>query len=98
MQNLMGGLIRFLIKLVLAAFGLLIAVSLLLVALIVVVLSVLKAVITGKKPSPVAVFGKFQKFAPGTMWPVNTRSEPKGDVVDVEVREVKDPSNGKHLP
>ena len=98
MQNLIGGLVRFIIKLVLAAFGLVIVVSLLLLALIVVVLSLLKAFITGKKTAPAAVFGRFQKFAPDGMWPGNARPEPKTDVVDVEVREVKEPISDKKLP
>ena len=98
MQNFISGLFRFIIKLVLAAFGLVFAISLLLLALIVVVLSLLKALITGKKPAPVAVFGKFQKFAPGGVWPSNTRKAPQADVVDVEMREVKEPSSDKQLP
>jgi len=98
MQNFISGLFRFIIKLVLAAFGLVLAVGLLLLALTVVVLSLLKGFITGKKPAPAAVFGRFQKFAPGSMWPGNTRAEPKADVVDVEVREVKEPAGDKHPP
>ncbi len=98
MQNFISGLFRFIIKLVLAAFGLVFAVSLLLLALIVVVLSLLKALITGKKPAPVAVFGRFQKFAPGGMWPGHQRAPPQADVLDVEVREVKEPSGDKPLP
>ena len=98
MQNFISGLIRFIIKLILATFGLVFAVSLLLVALIVVVLSLLKALITGKKPASAMVFGKFQKFAPGGVWPGNARPKPQADVVDVEVREVKEPDNDKRLP
>lgn len=98
MQNLIGSLIRFAIKLFLTAFGLVMAVSLLLLALIVVVLSLLKAFMTGKKPAPVVVFSRFQKFAPGGMWPANARPEPKADVLDVEVREVKEPISDKKLP
>ena len=98
MQNFISGMIRFIIKLILATFGLVFAVSLLLVALIVVVLSLLKALITGKKPASAIVFGKFQKLAPGGMWPGNARPKPKADVVDVEVREVKEPTNDKRLP
>ena len=98
MQNFISGLFRFIIKLILAAFGLVFAISLVLVALIVVVLSLLRSILTGKKPAPAMVFGKFQKFAPGGVWPGNRQLEPKGDVVDVEVREVKDPINDKRLP
>ena len=95
MQNFISGLFRFIIKLVLAAFGLVFAISLLLLALIVVVLSLLKALITGKKPAPVMVFSKFQKFAPGSMWPGATRGQNTSDVLDVDVREV--PDNGQPL-
>lgn len=98
MQNLIGGLIRFFIKLVLGAFGLVFVISLLLLALIVVVLSVLKAVVTGKRPAPAAVFGRFQKFAPGNKWPGATRPEPKADVVDVEVREITESACDKYSP
>ena len=97
MQNFIGGLFRFIFKLTLAAFGLVFAVSLLLLALIVLVLSVVKSVITGKKPAPLAVFGKFQKFAPGAMWQGNAQREHKADVVDVEVREVKGSASDKQL-
>ena len=97
MQNFIGGLFRFIFKLTLAAVGLVFAVSLLLLALIVLVLSLVKAVITGKKPAPVAVFGKFQKFSPGGMWPGRAQAERKADVVDIEVREVKESASDKHL-
>ena len=98
MQNLIGAFIRIFIKLVLAAFALVFVISLLLLALIVVVLSVLKAVVTGKRPAPAAVFGRFQKFAPGNKWPSATRSEPKTDVVDVEVREITESASDKYPP
>lgn len=93
MQNFFGRLIRFVIKLVLAAFGLVFAVSLLLAALIIVVIGLLKSLITGKKPAPVMMFSKFQKFAPGAMWPGAVKAQNKGDVVDVEVREI--PASGQ---
>ena len=89
MQNFISHLIRFVIKLVLAVFGLVFAVSLLLAALIVVVVGLLKSLITGKKPAPVMVFSRFQKFAPGGMWPGAAKTQNTNDVVDVEVREVR---------
>ena len=101
MQNFIGRLFRFIIKLVLAAFGLVFAVSLLAAALVVVVLGLLKSVITGKKPAPVMVFGKFKKFSPGEMWPATFKqhdSARPGEVVDVEMREVKMSQNDKQLP
>jgi hypothetical protein len=100
MQNFIGSLVRFIIKFVLAAFGLVLAVSLILLALVVVVLSLMKALITGKKPAPTVIFSKFQKFAPGGMWPGHTRPNPnpKADVLDVEVREVKEPPSNNRPP
>ncbi len=95
MQNFISRLVRFFIKLVLAVFGLVFAISLLLAALIVVLLSLLKSVITGKRPTPVMVFSKFQKFAPGGMWPGSANTQNASDVVDVEVREVQ--ANGEPL-
>ena len=101
MQNIIGRLLRFFIKLVLAAFGLVFALSLLAAALVVVVLSLLKSLITGQKPAPTMVFGKFQKFSPGSMWPGAKKRDDNastGDVVDVEMREVKEPLGDKRLP
>jgi hypothetical protein len=89
MQNFISQLVRFAIKLILTVLGLLFAVSLLMVALVVVLLSLLKSVITGKKPAPVVVFSKFQKFAPGGIWPGAAKAQNTGEVVDVEVREVR---------
>ena len=89
MQNFISRLVRFVIKLILAAFGLVFAISLLLAALIVVVLSLLKSLVTGKKPAPVMVFSRFQKFAPGGMWHSAAKAQNTVDVVDVEVREVQ---------
>ena len=101
MQNFINRLLRFIIKLVLAAFGLVFALSLLAAALVVVVLSLLKSLITGQKPAPAMVFGKFQKFSPGGMWPSAAKRDDNastGDVVDVEMREVKEPLGDKRLP
>ena len=95
MQNFISRLVRFITKLILAAFGLVFVISLLLAALIVVVVSLLKSLITGKKPAPVMVFSKFQKFAPGGMWPGAAKKQNTNDVVDVEVREVQ--TDGKPL-
>lgn len=101
MQNFINRLVRFVIKLILAAFGLVFAISLLLAALIVIVISLLKSLITGKKPAPVMMFSRFQKFAPGGMWPGAAKAQHKNNVVDVQVREVPadgDPRKSEHLP
>ena len=95
MTNLVSGFFRFALKLVLAALGLIFVIVLLAVALLVVVFSLLKSLITGKKTTPAMVFGRFQKFSPEGMWPVAPRRDGAGkpgaasDVVDVEVREIK---------
>ena len=100
MQNFISGLIRFIIKLVLAAFGLVFAISLLLVALVAVVFSLLKSLITWQKPAPFVVYSQFKQFRQGARggWPFAEKPMTQSDVVDVEVREVKEPDNGKHLP
>ena len=89
MQKFIGRLVRFIIKLVLVVFGLVFTVSLLLAAIVVLVVSLLKSLITGKKPAPVMMFSKFQKFTPGSMWPGAAKAQKTNDVVDVEVRKVQ---------
>lgn len=100
MQNLIGRFIRFIIKLVLAAFGLVFAVSLLVAALVLMVLSLLKSLVTGKKPAPFVAFSQFRQFKSraGSAWPYASTPKPQGDVVDVEVREVKEAVAHKPLP
>lgn len=92
MPGFLSRLLRFLLKLVIAVFAAALAVGLLLVALVVLALSLLKSLITGRKPVPAMVFGRFQKFSPQGMWPGQTpRADAgKGDIVDVEVREIRD--------
>jgi len=97
---LISKILRFFLKLVLGVFAAVFALSLLAAALIVVLLSVLKSLITGRKPAPAMVFGRFQRYSPQGMWPggpaQGTAANPRaGDVVDVEVREVRD---DKRLP
>jgi hypothetical protein len=97
---LISKILRFFLKLMLGLFAAVFAVSLLVAALIVVALSLLKSLITGRKPAPAVVFGRFQRYSPQGMWPGGTgQGNPvnphAGDVVDVEVREVRD---DKRLP
>ena len=100
MQNILNSLSRFLVKLVLAVFGLVFAVSFLLAALVGVVISLLKSLITWQKPAPFVFYSQFKQFRQGTRssWPVAEKSTRQGDVVDVEMREVKDSANDKQLP
>jgi len=97
---LISKILRFFLKLVLGLFAVVFAVSLLVAALIVVALSLLKSLITGRKPAPAMVFGRFQRYSPQGMWPGGAGSDAAstsrtGDVVDVEAREVRD---DKRLP
>jgi hypothetical protein len=99
-RRLIRRILRFVLRVTLGVCAAVFAISLLAAALIVVVLSLLKSLITGRKPAPAVVFGRFQRFSPQGMWPGNTDRDaantPRaGDVVDVEVREVRD---DKRLP
>ena len=89
MQNFIGRLVRLTIKLVLVVFGLVFTVSLLLAAMVILMVSLLKSLITGKKSAPIMMFNRFQKFAPGSMWAGAAKAQNTNDVVDVEVREVQ---------
>ena len=98
MPTLVGQIFRFFLKLVLAVLGAIFALSLLAAALVVLALSLVKALLTGRKPAPAVVFSRFQRFSPGGVWPGAAGRAPqgKGEVVDVEVREV--PRTDQRLP
>ena len=101
MQNITAGLTRWLIKLVLAAFGLLFAASVVLASVVAVVVSLLKSLITWQKPAAFVLYSQFKQYrqqARGRRWPPDSRPLPTKDVVDVEVREVKAPADEKRLP
>ncbi|MES2399851.1 MAG: hypothetical protein V4573_07690 [Pseudomonadota bacterium] len=98
MSSFISQFLRFVLKLVLAAFGIVFALSLLAAALIFMVWRQVIGLITGKKPQPLTAFGKFQRFSAQDMWAasaVGSQAGKHGDVVDVEVREVRD---DKRLP
>lgn len=96
---MIGKILRFFLKVLLGLFAAVFAVSLLVAALIVVALSLLKSLVTGRRPAPAMVFGRFQRYSPQGMWPGGAGrgagDTPPADVVDVEVREVRD---DKRLP
>lgn len=97
MSNPLGQIFRFILKLVLGVFAAIFALSVLAAALIFVVLSLLKSLFTGRKASPAMVFSRFQQFSPQGMWPGRRTPETTAqadNIVDVEVREVRDE---KHL-
>ena len=95
MSSLFSRILRLVLTLVLAAFGLVFMVSLMAAALVVVVLALLKGLITGKKPAVSMTFNRFQRYAPKGRWPgaasrdVQNGAAKNGDVVDVEVREIR---------
>ena len=98
MPSFISRVLGFALRLVLWVFAAIFAASLLAAALVVMALGLLKALLTGKKPQPV-VFGRFQKFSPDAFWPgaAERGATParEADVVDVEVREIRD---DKRLP
>lgn len=90
-----GQLLNFFVKLFLGLFAVIFTVSLLVAALIVVALSLLASFITGRKPAPAAVFGRFQRFSlqdsrrprgPPRKVPVSS-SAGAAEIVDVEARD-----------
>jgi hypothetical protein len=86
---------RFILKLVLGLFAAIFALSFLAAALVVLTLSVLKSLITGRKPAPAMLFEQFQQFRSQRVW---TASAPRpsaagpqsGQIVDVEAREIRE--------
>ncbi len=98
MPSFISQLLRFALKLVLAVFGIIFALSLLAATLIFLLWRQLVGLFTGKKPAPIMAFGKFQRFSPQDLWAASAggaRGAKPGEVVDVEVREVRD---DKRLP
>ena len=87
-------ILRFILRVTLGACAVVFALSLLVAALIVMALSLLKSLVTGRKPAPAVVFGRFQRYSPQGMWPGaasrDAGAPPASDVVDVEAREVRD--------
>jgi len=95
MPNPLSTIFRFILKLVLGLFAALIALSLLAATLMVVAFSLLKSLLTGRKPAPAMVFGRFQQFSAQGMRPGgsprdNAPSADASNVVDVEVREIRE--------
>jgi hypothetical protein len=92
MSDVVNQIFRFILKLVLGLSAAVFAVSLLILTLLVLALGLLKALITGRKPSPM-LFGRFQQFSPQRAWPASRpREASTGDsaVVDVEAREIRE--------
>jgi hypothetical protein len=88
-------ILSFALRLVLWTFAAIFAISLLAASLILIAVSLLWSLVTGKKSKPAMVFGQFQRFTAQTAWPPRngkngTAAPRESDVVDVEVREVRD--------
>ncbi|MEO8013249.1 MAG: hypothetical protein ABI642_03810 [Polaromonas sp.] len=95
MNNPLSQIFRFILKLVFALSAAVLAVGLLLVALTVFALSMLKYLITGRKPAPLMAFSQFRKFSQTGMWTGSFSRHPStkaasGQVIDVEARELQD--------
>ena len=95
MSNLVSLIFRFVLKLVFVVSAAILAVGLLLIALTVVALSLLKSLVTGRKPRPAMAFARFHQFSQQRTWPgkraFRDRSEAATDqIVDVEAHEIKD--------
>jgi hypothetical protein len=85
--DFVSSLLRFVLKVVLGVLAAVFALSLLAAALLVLAFGFLQALITGKKPTPAAVFSRFRAYQPQDMW--GGKTKPAGEVVDVEMREVR---------
>lgn len=96
MSDIASQIFRFALKLVLGLFAAIFALSLLIATLVVLALGWLKALITGRKPAPALLFGRFQQFTPRSAWPGGSGpregapGKAAGQVVDVEVREIRE--------
>lgn len=95
MSDTLSQIFRFVLKLVLGLFAAVFALSLLTATLLVLALGWLKALMTGRKPAPSQLFGRFQQFTPQGAWPgssprTDASAKAGGQVVDVEVREIRE--------
>lgn len=97
MPSFISRVLRFFLRLVFLGFASLFALVLLSVALVFLAVGMLTSLLTGRKPKPAMVFGRFQRFSSQTMWPgAGTRSAPtQMDIVDVETRDI---SEDRRLP
>ena len=84
-----GWLFRLVLKFVLGAAALIFMVCLLFAALLTVIFVVLKALLTGKKPRPGIIFGRFRQYSPQDIWRRQSEATPSvSEVVDVEARDI----------
>lgn len=90
---------RFIFKLLLAFFGLLLLLGTLLFLLLYTVWAVLRWLITGQKPQVAVVWQRYRDMRTEGVWRSTSRSANGSfdDVVDVQVREVKPDSEPNKL-
>ena len=89
MSDFLAWLLRFVLKLVLGVMALIFAISLLLVALLVVVFTLFKALLTGKRPAFAMVFRRFRQYSAQDVWRrTSAAARSSSAVVDVEVRDI----------
>ena len=89
--DFLGRALRGLLKLALLVAALVFVVSFLLAALVVVLAMSLWALVTGRKPTPLVVWGRLREQSQRytqAVWPQRPGAAPPGDVVDVQATEV----------
>lgn len=93
--DVLNRLVSGLLKLVLLLAALVFVASFMVAALVAVVGVSLWSLVTGRKPAPVVLFGRMReqskRYTQG-VWPTRS-AQPAGDVVEAEIREVKDDSD-----
>ena len=89
MSDFLTWLLRFVLKLVLGVMAFIFAISLLLVASLVVVFMLLKALLTGRRPASAMVFRRFRQYSAQDVWRrTSSAARSSIEVVDVEVRDI----------
>ncbi|MCU0941067.1 MAG: hypothetical protein MUE35_00765 [Hydrogenophaga sp.] len=102
LADLTGRLGRAVLRLALGLAAAVFLLSLLLASLLVVLGVSLWSLVTGRKPAPVVLFTRMReqsrRYSQGVWRPADAPSARRpGDVVDVEAREVQDPT-GRRVP
>ena len=101
--ELVAGVVRFLIKLVLLVAALIFITSLLIAGVVVALLTAIWSLLTGRRPAAFTTFMRFrqasQQFRPG-VWPGQSGPQAPAptDVVDVQAHEVPDTLIGTNQP
>lgn len=100
MPHFANQILRFFIKLVLGLVAAVFAVSLLAAGLVALALSLIKWLVTGKKPAFAIAFSRLRQFSPQNNWSGTFRQNQTeaSDVVDVEARDVHVTHGDRHLP